>query len=156
MITNKSTTARGRKLVVQVVETFHKGGERSIVETLDAVAVGRKARMPVAPVMIYGDDVTHVVTEEGVAYLYRTEALEERKGPIAAIAGATEIGLRADPRRTADLRSQGIVATPEDLKVRRIEASRTLLAARSIDDLVAWSGGLYQPPAKFRSWREPS
>ena len=23
---------------------------------------------------------------------------------------------------------------------------------RSIDELVAWSGGLYQPPAKFRSW----
>src|SRR6266436_2248982 len=72
MITNKSATARGRKLVVQVVETFHKGGERSIVDTLDAVAVGRKARMHVAPVMIYGDDVTHVVTEEGVAYLYKT------------------------------------------------------------------------------------
>ena len=107
MITNKSTTARGRKLVVQVVETFHKGGERSIVDTLDAVAVGRKARMPVAPVMIYGDDVTHVVTEEGVAYLYRTEHLEERKAAIAAIAGATEIGLRADPRRTADLRFPG-------------------------------------------------
>ena len=34
--------------------------------------------MPVAPVMIYGDDVTHVVTEEGIAYLYKTECLEER------------------------------------------------------------------------------
>jgi malonate decarboxylase alpha subunit len=44
------------------------------------------------------------------------------------------------------------VATPEDLGVRRTEARRTLLAARSIDDLVAWSDGLYQPPAKFRSW----
>ena len=27
--------------------------------------------MPLAPVMIYGDDVSHVVTEEGVAYLYK-------------------------------------------------------------------------------------
>ncbi|PQQ43073.1 Malonate decarboxylase alpha subunit, partial [Klebsiella pneumoniae] len=26
--------------------------------------------MPLAPVMIYGDDVTHVLTEEGIAYLY--------------------------------------------------------------------------------------
>jgi malonate decarboxylase alpha subunit len=152
MITAKSPTARGRKLVVQIVETFHKGGEPSIVEELDAVAVGKKARMPVAPVMIYGDDVTHLVTEEGVAYLYKTEGLEERKAAIAAIAGATEIGLRADPGRTADLRSRGIVATPENLDVRRTEASRTLLAARSMDDLVAWSGGLYQPPAKFRGW----
>ena len=125
---------------------------QSIVDTLDAVAVGKKAGMPMAPVMIYGDDVTHVVTEEGIAYLYKTEGLEERKAAIAAIAGATEIGLRADPKRTAELRSRGIVATPEDLGVRRTDARRTLLAARSIDDLVAWSGGLYQPPAKFRSW----
>jgi malonate decarboxylase alpha subunit len=152
MITDKSDVARGRKLVVQVVETFHKGGEPSIVDTLDAVAVGKKARMPIAPVMIYGDDVTHLVTEEGVAYLFKTESLDERKAAIAAIAGVTEIGLRANRERTADLRSRGIVATPEDLDVRRAEASRTLLAARSIDDLVAWSGGLYQPPAKFRSW----
>ena len=152
MITDMSDVARGRKLVVQVVETFHKGGEGSIVDTLDAVAVGKKARMPIAPVMIYGDDVTHLVTEEGVAYLYKTEGLDERKAAIAAIAGVTEIGLRANRERTADLRSRGIVATPEDLDVRRAEASRTLLAARSIDDLVAWSGGLYQPPAKFQSW----
>jgi hypothetical protein len=25
--------------------------------------------MPIAPIMIYGDDVSHVVTEEGIAYL---------------------------------------------------------------------------------------
>ena len=152
MITRQSPTARGRKLVVQIVETFQKGGAPAIVETLDAVEVGKKGRMPVAPVMIYGDDVTHVVTEEGVAYLYKTEGLEERKAAIAAIAGATEIGLRADPSQTADLRSRSIVATPEDLGVRRTEASRTLLAAHSIDDLVAWSGGLYRPPARFQSW----
>jgi malonate decarboxylase alpha subunit len=134
------------------VETFHKGGVESIVETLDAVAVGRKSRMPVSPVMIYGDDVTHLVTEEGVAYLYKTESLEERKAAIAAIAGATKIGLRADRSCTADLRSRGIVATSEDLGVSRIDASRKLLAAHSIEDLVAWSGGLYKPPAKFRGW----
>jgi malonate decarboxylase alpha subunit len=152
MVTRTGATARGRKLVVQVVETFHKGGQQSIVDTLDAIAVGKKAGMPIAPVMIYGDDVTHVVTEEGIAYLYKTDSLEERKAAIAAIAGATEVGLRADRKRTAELRSRGVVATPEDLGIRRTDARRTLLAARSIDDLVAWSGGLYQPPAKFRSW----
>ena len=29
--------------------------------------------MPLAPVMIYGDDVTHVLTEEGIAYLYKAQ-----------------------------------------------------------------------------------
>ncbi|HAB74971.1 MAG TPA: hypothetical protein DCE46_12620, partial [Pantoea sp.] len=28
----------------------------------------------------------------------------------------------------------------------------SLLAAGSVADLVEWSGGLYNPPAKFRSW----
>jgi malonate decarboxylase alpha subunit len=152
MITRESPTARGRKLVVQIVETFHKGGAPAIVETLDAVEVGKACGMPVAPVMIYGDDVTHVVTEEGVAYLYKTDGLEERKAAIAAIAGATEIGLRANPQQTEALRSRGIIATPEDLGVRRTDASRSLLAARCIEDLVAWSNGLYKPPTRFQSW----
>src|SRR6202142_2896040 len=152
MITDKSATARGRKLVVQVVETFHKGGEQSIVETLDAVAVGKKAGMPIAPVMIYGDDVTHIVTEEGIAYLYKTEGIEERRRALAAVAGVSPIGLRAKPQETAELRKRGIVAYPEDIGVHRLQATRSLLAARSMEDLVAWSGGLYKPPAKFRSW----
>jgi malonate decarboxylase alpha subunit len=152
MTTDKTDTARGRKLVVQMVETFHKGGEPSVVDMLDAITVGKAAHMPLAPIMIYGDDVTHVVTEEGVAYLHKTESLEERQAAVAAVAGATPTGLRADGKRTDDLRARGIVATPADLGVRRMDAKRSLLAARSIDDLVAWSGGLYQPPAQFRSW----
>ncbi|MDR3517985.1 MAG: malonate decarboxylase subunit alpha [Azospirillaceae bacterium] len=143
--------ARGKKIVVQTVETFKAGGEPAFVETLDAVAVGKKSGMAIAPVMIYGDDVSHVVTEEGIAYVYKVEG-EERREAIAAVAGATEIGRRADPKRSAELRSRGIVAYPEDLGVVRNQANRSLLAARSIDDLVAWSGGLYNPPAQFRSW----
>ncbi|MDR5750400.1 MULTISPECIES: malonate decarboxylase subunit alpha [unclassified Caballeronia] len=143
---------RGHKLVVQTAETFKKGGEPTIVDALDAIAVGEKSGMPIAPVMIYGDDVSHVVTEEGIAYLHAAEGVEERRAALAAVAGVTPIGMRADPAKTAELRRRGIVAFPEDLGVRRGEAKRSLLAARSIDDLVAWSGGLYAPPAKFRSW----
>jgi hypothetical protein len=40
---------RGRKLVVQTVETFQKGGVPAFVETLDAVQVGKHAGMPIAP-----------------------------------------------------------------------------------------------------------
>src|SRR5258707_4530237 len=127
---------RGRKLVVQTIETFAKGGVPAFVETLDAVEVGKKAGMPIAPVMIYGNDVTHVVTEEGIAYLYKTEGLEERKAAIAAIAGATEIGGRGDRKRNAHLRSRGIVATPPGLRGQRVAARPTPFAARDIDDLV--------------------
>ena len=150
--TNADPTLPGRKLVVQTLETFAKGGEPAFVETLDAVEVGKKAGMPIAPIMIYGQDVSHVVTEEGIAYLYKTEGIEERRRALAAVAGISPVGLKAKTNETADLRHRGIVAFPEDIGVRRLQANRSLLAARSMEDLVAWSGGLYQPPAKFRSW----
>jgi malonate decarboxylase alpha subunit len=147
-----SPTARGRKIVVQTLETFTSGGVPAFVETLDAVQVGQKAGMPLAPIMIYGDDVSHVVTEEGIAYLYKAEGTEERRRALAAVAGVSPIGLKAKAIETAELRRKGVVAYPEDLGVHRLQANRSLLAARSMEDLVAWSGGLYQPPAKFRNW----
>jgi malonate decarboxylase alpha subunit len=143
---------RGRKIVVQLVETFQESGVPTFVERLDAVELGRGANLPIAPVMIYGDDVTHVVTEEGIAYLYRARDIDERRAALAAIAGVTPIGLYADEARTQALRASGVVAFPEDLGVRRSEANRTLLAARSVRELVEWSGGLYDPPRRFRSW----
>lgn len=150
--TAPSPTARGKKLVVQMAETFQSGGVPTFVEELDAVGVGIAAGMPIAPIMIYGDDVSHVVTEEGVAYLYLAADEDERRAALAAVAGVSPIGLRHDPRRTDDLRAKGLVAYPEDLGVDPTEASRSLLAARTIEDLVEWSGGLYAPPAKFRSF----
>ncbi len=152
LIETDEPIARGKKLVVQMVETFQDSGQPTIVETLDAVQVGRDSGMPLAPVMIYGDDVSHVLTEEGIAYLYKARSLDERKAMLAAVAGVTPIGLKHDPKLTADLRRQGLIALPEDIGVQRSEASRSLLAAKSIADLVDWSDGLYEPPAKFRSW----
>lgn len=143
---------RGRKLVVQMVETFQEGGKPTFVDRLDAVDVAKKSSMPLAPVMIYGDDVTHLLTEEGIAYLYKARSQEERRALIAAVAGVTDIGLRHDPKRTEQMRRDGLLALPEDLGIRRTDATRELLAAKSIADLVEWSGGLYTPPAKFRSW----
>jgi malonate decarboxylase alpha subunit len=152
LIKQDKPVQRGRKIVVQMFETFQKGGVPTFVDQLDAVAVGKKAGMPLAPVMIYGDDVSHVVTEEGIAYLYKAQSVEERREALAAVAGVTDIGMRADEKITASLRERQIVALPEDLGVRRLDAKRSLLAARSIEDLVHWSGGLYQPPSRFRSW----
>lgn len=144
--------ARGKKLVVQMVETFQDGGKPTFVQTLDAVDVAKKAGMPLAPIMIYGDDVTHLLTEDGIAYLYKASSLQERQEMIAAVAGVTDIGLKHNPKTTERLRREGLVVFPEDLGIRRTDATRELLAAKNIADLVTWSDGLYQPPAKFRSW----
>src|ERR1700758_4812997 len=86
-----SPTARGRKIVVQTLETFASGGVPAFVETLDAVEGGKK---------------------EGIAYLYKAEGTEERRRALAAVAGVSPIGLKAE---TAELRRKGVVAYPEDL-----------------------------------------
>jgi malonate decarboxylase alpha subunit len=152
MINEQHELARGRKLVVQMVETFQSGNEPVFVESLDAIKVAKQAGVATAPVMIYGDDVTHVVTEEGIAYLYKAQSLDERKAALEAVAGVTPIGLRHNQNKVEKMRRDGLLAFPEDLQIRRTEAKRSLLAARSVEDLVEWSDGLYNPPAKFRSW----
>jgi malonate decarboxylase alpha subunit len=150
--TGAGSSRRGRKLVVQMLQTYHRGGQPAFVETLDAIAVGQAAKLPLPPVMIYGDDVSHVVTEEGVAYLYQAGSLQERRDALAAVAKVTPIGTRITPRQTERLRRAGLVAYPADLGVDPTLADRSLLAARSIEDLVTWSQGLYRPPAQFRDW----
>ncbi|GAA4663843.1 malonate decarboxylase subunit alpha [Frondihabitans cladoniiphilus] len=152
LASGEGASRRGKKLVVQLVETFKAGGTPTFVDRLDAVDVGTQAGMALPPVMIYGDDVSHIVTEEGVAYLYKANSLDERRAAIAAVAGATPIGLRHDPEVTERLRRDGVIAFPEDLGVDVRRADRTLLAAKSIGDLEAWSGGLYDPPARFRNF----
>lgn len=152
MMTDTDPLARGRKLVVQVVETFQNGNKPVFVESLDAVGAKADIGLETAPVMIYGHDVTHIVTEEGIAYLYKTDSMEERRRAIAAIAGVTPLGLKHDVKATEKLRREGLIALPEDLGIRRTDAKRSLLAAKNVEELVEWSEGLYEPPAKFRSW----
>lgn len=143
---------KGQKLVVQMVETYGANKRPVFVDSLDAVAVQKEAKLKNVPIMIYSEDTTHIVTEEGIAYLYKTDSMAERQAAIEAIAGVTPVGLRSDPAVVQDLRARGIVALPEDLGVRRTQATRSLLAAQNMADLVQWSHGLYNPPAKFRSW----
>lgn len=152
MIKGEDLVARGKKLVVQMVETYQSGATPTFVETLDAVNVAKESNMPIAPVMIYGDDVTHVLTEEGIAYLYQADSLKERKQMVAAVAGITDVGEAIDASTVQKLRAQNKIAFPEDLGINRSDAKRSLLAAGSISELVEWSGGLYEPPARFRSW----
>jgi malonate decarboxylase alpha subunit len=143
---------RGRKLVVQLLETFREHMEPAFVERLDAWELARQLGMELPPVMIYGDDVSHVVTEEGIANLLLCRGAEERADAIRGVAGYTPVGRSRSRRAVENLRDRGIVRRPEDLGIDVRQATRDLLAARSVKDLVRWSGGLYDPPARFRSW----
>ncbi len=143
---------RGRKLVVQMVETFREHMQPAFVERLDAWQLAESAGMDLPPVMIYGDDVTHIVTEEGIANLLLCRDAGEREQAIRGVAGYTPVGLARDRRAVAALRARGVIRRAEDLGIDPREASRDLLAARSIKDLVRASNGLYKPPKRFRNW----
>ena len=149
---NHSPMPRGRKLVVQIVETFRAGMKPAFVERLDAWDLAEGAGLELPPVMIYGDDVTHIVTEEGIAHLLRCDTPAERAAAIRAVAGYTPVGRARNRATTEDLRRRGIVQRVDDLGIDPREATREALAARSMKDLVRWSGGLYQPPKRFRNW----
>ena len=143
---------RGRKLVVQIGETFGENNAPLFVEKLDALNLAEKLDLALAPVMVYADDTTHIVTEEGVANLLLCRTRDEREQAIRGVAGYTEIGRGRDRAMVERLRERKVILRPEDLGIDPLDADRSLLAARSIKDLVHWSGGLYAPPAKFRNW----
>jgi malonate decarboxylase alpha subunit len=143
---------RGRKLVVQMVETFREHMEPAFVERLDAWALAESANMALPPIMIYGEDVTHILTEEGIANLLLCRDDAEREQAIRGVAGYTPVGLARDRRAVEKLRERGVIRRAEDLGIDKRDATRDLLAARSIKDLVRASGSLYQPPQRFRNW----
>ena len=151
-LTGARGTPRGQKLVVQMVETFREHMQPAFVERLDAWTLAEQAGFELPPIMVYGDDVSHVLTEEGLANLLLCRSDEERADAIRGVAGYTPLGLQRDRRAVENLRDRGVIQRPEDLGIDVRDASRNLLAARSMRDLVRASGGLYQPPKRFRNW----
>jgi malonate decarboxylase alpha subunit len=143
---------RGRKLVVQIVESFGDKNVPTFVEKLDALELAEKLGLELAPVMVYADDVTHIVSEAGIANLLLCRTKDEREQAIRGVAGYTDVGRGRDKKMVQHLRERGVVRWPEDLGIDPLEADRSLLAARSIEDLVQWSGGLYAAPSRFRNW----
>lgn len=149
---NPNHIPRGRKLVVQMVETFREHMAPAFVERLDAWDLGESMGLNNPPVMIFGDDVTHIVTEEGIANLLLCRNDEEREQAIRGVAGYTAVGLGRDRAVVEALRARGVIQRAEDLGISIRQASRDLLAAKTVKDLVRASGGLYSPPSRFRNW----
>lgn len=147
-----SRLIKGRKLVVQMVETYREHMHPVFVEELDAWQLQEKMESDLPPIMIYGEDVTHIVTEEGIANLLLCRTAEEREQAIRGVAGFTPVGMQRDHVKVAELRQRGIIQRPEDLGIDPTLATRDLLAAKSVKDLVKWSDDLYNPPSRFRNW----
>ncbi|MEH6436201.1 malonate decarboxylase subunit alpha [Massilia sp. DD77] len=148
----RNTIPRGQKLVVQMVETFREHMAPAFVETLDAWQLAEQTGMAIPPVMIYGDDVTHILTEEGIANLLLCRSDEEREQAIRGVAGYTPVGMGRDKRMVENLRDRGVIRRAEDLGIDKRMATRDLLAAKNMKGLVRASGGLYDPPKRFRNW----
>jgi malonate decarboxylase alpha subunit len=139
---------RGRKLVVQMTPTrSEKKNIPVFVEELDAQQLHRDGIFPEPPVMIAGDQVTHIVTELGIAYLDRCPDSETRQQAVAAVAGDTPVGATSTAAARDTLRSAGIIRTVADLGIDPASATPDRLPAHSLEDLVTASGGLYRIPA---------
>ncbi len=143
---------KGRKLVVQLVETYREHMHPVFVDELDAWQLQEKMGSDFPPIMIYGEDVTHIVTEEGIANLLLCRTPQEREQAIRGVAGYTPAGMQRDHAQVEELRARGIIQRPEDLGIDPSKATRDLLAAQSVKDLVKWSEGMYAPPSRFRNW----
>jgi malonate decarboxylase alpha subunit len=83
---------------------------------------------------------------------YKATSLDERRWPVAAVAGATPVGRHFDEGRSEQPRRDGLVAFPEDLG--STPAARTDACSRRARSPI-WSpgrAGCYEPPARFRNW----
>src|SRR5665213_638176 len=107
------TMRRGRKLVVQIGETFGDKNAPLFVEQLGAVALAEKLDLKLAPIMVYADDVTHIVTEEGIANLLLCRNTDEREQAIRGVAGHTDIGRQRSKSMCDILRKRGVIRTPD-------------------------------------------
>jgi malonate decarboxylase alpha subunit len=140
---------RGKKLVAQMVRSAKKG-KPTFVERLDAWDLAVSAKMDLPPVMIYGEDVTHIITEEGIANLLLCTTPEEREQAIRGVAGSTPVGLARDKKIVENLRDRKAIQRPEDLGIKPSDATRDRLSAKTFEEITELSGGLYVPPDQCR------
>src|SRR5258707_14745251 len=122
-----------------MVQTHQPNDAPSFVERLVAFDLAASAGFALPPVMIYGDDVTHAVTERGVANLLRCRSPQEREAALRTVAGDTEFGRRQPSESSDSPRRRGIVMFSSGLGIDVNTATRDLLAAPTTDDLVTAS-----------------
>ncbi len=144
---------RGRKLVVQIGETFGDKNVPLFVEKLDALTLAEKLKLDLAPVMIYGDDVTPHRDRGG----HRQPAALPRRGRARA---GDPRRRRLHRRRPRPRRGDGAAPArarrdpPAGRSRHRSARRRPQPAGARVRSRISsqWSGGLYAPPSQFRNW----
>jgi malonate decarboxylase alpha subunit len=104
-----------------------KKGIPVFVEELDAVKLASEGLFAILPVMLYAEDVTHIVTENGIAYLSRCAGCDERRAAIRAIASRTPVGEKKVASETEKLRKNKVVVFPEDIGIEPEKLPRIFL-----------------------------
>ena len=91
------------------------------------------------------DEARRMLEQPGTVLIDVRESDEWRQGHIPQAVGI--------PRGFLELRIEEKVPDHKaPVILQCASGTRSLLAAKSMADLVEWSGGLYVPPARFRSW----
>ncbi|MCD6413486.1 MAG: malonate decarboxylase subunit alpha [Elusimicrobia bacterium] len=141
---------RGRKLVVQMTPTRSEKKDIPVfVEELDAFSMYKSGYFQQPPVMIYSDEITHIITEKGIANFLLCSNVKERLLAVAAVAGETQVGKKISPEEVEKLRKKKIFTPPEALGMKMEDATRDLLSAQNFEELIRWSKGLYKVPKEF-------
>jgi len=96
------------------------------------------------------EDLTHIVTEEGIANLLLCRMMKNASRQ-SAVWQALPCRTGTLAPRSRQLRDRGVLKRAEDLGIDKRRRTGDA-PARSIKDLVHWSGGLYEPPRRFRNW----
>jgi len=61
-----------------------------------------------------------------------------------------QVGLAREKRAVANLRDRKAILRLEDLGLRESAATRHMLSAKTFEDIIELSGGLYSPPDQCR------
>ena len=69
---------------------------------------------------------------------------------IRGVAGSTPVSLARDKKIVENLRERKAIQRPVDLGIKESGATRDLLSAKTFEDIIELSGGLYSPPDQCR------
>jgi len=106
----------------------------------------------IAPVGNFSRAEPRITIDKKVLLFYRSlcDTASERERAIRGVAGSTPVGLARDKRTVENLQDRKAILRPGDLGNRESDATRDLLSAKTFEDIIEMSEGLYAPPDQCR------